>query len=184
MATGAQLSITPESRRYAEMRTDESALAFYRSNAVALGRDFDVDPIAATMNRASTDMGNVSVTVQPLDLASVRAGAEAQGYAFEPVPGLGDAALYSDQVGLYVGKGNRTAIYLLAAGGMTDQKAKVIAWPSTQKSRRAAGPSRSVTSVTRILALPAMAKGSARKAMAESSSPASSSVKRKGAATA
>ncbi|MGC2941647.1 MULTISPECIES: M20 family metallopeptidase [unclassified Brevibacterium] len=63
LATGAQLSITPESKRYAEMRTDESALDFYRSNAVALGRDFDVDPIAATMNRASTDMGNVSQIV-------------------------------------------------------------------------------------------------------------------------
>lgn len=74
-----------------------------------------------------TDMGNVSVTVQPLDLASVKSGAEAQGYKFETVPGLGDAAYYSSEVGLYVGKGNRTAIYLLAANGMEDQKAKVIA---------------------------------------------------------
>jgi amidohydrolase len=66
LATGAQLSITPESKRYAEMSTDESALDFYRSNAVALGRDFDVDPIAATMNRASTDMGNVSQIVDAI----------------------------------------------------------------------------------------------------------------------
>jgi len=74
-----------------------------------------------------TDMGNVSVTVQPLDLASVKSGAEAQGYKFGSVPGLGDAAYYSAEVGLYVGKGNRTAIYLLAANGMDDPKGKVIA---------------------------------------------------------
>lgn len=74
-----------------------------------------------------TDMGNVSVTVQPLDLASVKSGAEAQGYKFESVPGLGDAAYYSADVGLYVGKGNRTAIYLLAANGLDDPRGKVIA---------------------------------------------------------
>ncbi|WP_181273972.1 M20 family metallopeptidase [Brevibacterium oceani] len=66
LATGAELRITPESRRYSEMRTDETALDFYRSNATALGRDFDVDPIAATMNRASTDMGNVSQIVDAI----------------------------------------------------------------------------------------------------------------------
>lgn len=77
------------------------------------------------------DMGNVSVTVQPLDLASVKSGAEAQGYRFEAVPGLGDAAYYSADVGLYVGKGNRTAIYLLAANGMADPKGKVIALAKT-----------------------------------------------------
>lgn len=66
LATGAALSITPESKRYAEMRTDEDALEAYRSNAIALGRDFDVDPAAATMNRASTDMGNVSQTVNAI----------------------------------------------------------------------------------------------------------------------
>ncbi|MCS4594250.1 M20 family metallopeptidase [Brevibacterium sediminis] len=66
LATGAQLSITPESRRYSEMRTDEAALEAYRANALALGRDFDVDPVAATMNRASTDMGNVSQIVDAI----------------------------------------------------------------------------------------------------------------------
>ena len=76
LATGAQLSITPESRRYSEMRTDEDALDAYRANAVALGRDFDVDPVAATMNRASTDMGNVSQIVN----------------AFHPYIGVGSEA--------------------------------------------------------------------------------------------
>ena len=66
LATGATLTITPESKRYAEMRTDEDALELYRANALALGRDFDVDPVAATMNRASTDMGNVSQLVHAI----------------------------------------------------------------------------------------------------------------------
>ncbi|AZT92009.1 M20 family metallopeptidase [Brevibacterium aurantiacum] len=66
LATGASLSITPESKRYAEMRTDEEALESYRSNAIALGRNFDVDPVAATMNRASTDLGNVSQIVNAI----------------------------------------------------------------------------------------------------------------------
>ena len=66
LATGASLSITPESKRYAEMRTDEEALESYRANAIALGRSFNVDPIAATMNRASTDMGNVSQIVNAI----------------------------------------------------------------------------------------------------------------------
>lgn len=63
LASGARLTITPESPRYAEMRTDEAALAHYRTNAEALGRSFDVDPEEATMSRASTDMGNVSQVV-------------------------------------------------------------------------------------------------------------------------
>lgn len=66
LATGATLTVTPESERYAEMRTDEVALDLYRANAEALGRNFDVDPIAATMNRASTDMGNVSQLVNAI----------------------------------------------------------------------------------------------------------------------
>lgn len=73
------------------------------------------------------DMGNVSVTVHPVDLASVIEGAKAQGYSLEPIDGLGDAAWYSAEVGLYVGKGQRTAHYLLAANGMEDPKERVIA---------------------------------------------------------
>lgn len=66
LATGAKLTITPESERYAEMREDVAALDRYRENARALGRNFDVDPVAATMNRASTDMGNVSQIVNAI----------------------------------------------------------------------------------------------------------------------
>ena len=66
LATGAKLTVTPESKRYSEMRTDERALEHYRANARAIGRDFDVDPAASTMNRASTDMGNVSLVVDAI----------------------------------------------------------------------------------------------------------------------
>lgn len=66
LATGAELTVTPESERYAEMRTDVEAQERYRANAIRLGRDFDVEPDAATMNRASTDMGNVSQIVHAI----------------------------------------------------------------------------------------------------------------------
>ena len=66
LATGATLTVTPEGGRYSEMRTDVEALDFYRANAVAVGRDFDVDPVASSMNRASTDMGNVSQVVNAI----------------------------------------------------------------------------------------------------------------------
>lgn len=66
LATGATLTITPESKRYADMNTDEDALELYRANATAIGRNFDVDPLAAAMARASTDMGNVSQVVDAI----------------------------------------------------------------------------------------------------------------------
>jgi hypothetical protein len=106
---------------------------------LALGRETDVEKLEADggpagldicqfgyQGDAMLDMGNVSVTVQPVDLASVKAGAEEQGYKLEPVIGVGDAAYYSPDIGLYVGKGNKTAIYLLAAHGMTDAKERSI----------------------------------------------------------
>lgn len=63
LATGCELSIEPESKPYAEFHADEYALEAYRSNAVALGRSFETSGTAQTMNRASTDMGNVSQLV-------------------------------------------------------------------------------------------------------------------------
>ena len=73
------------------------------------------------------DMGQVTVTVNPVDLDSAIAAAKAQGYELEPVNGLGDEAYYSREIGLYVGKGNRTAIYLLGAGGLKDAKERTVA---------------------------------------------------------
>jgi amidohydrolase len=63
LATGATLDITPESKPYAEFRTYEPALVAYTRNAERLGRVFDRDTPARRMNRASTDMGNVSQVV-------------------------------------------------------------------------------------------------------------------------
>ncbi|OXM55753.1 M20 family metallopeptidase [Amycolatopsis alba] len=63
LATGCELTIEPESRPYAEFRADETALAAYRANALVLGREFAPDGTASRMNRASTDMGNVSQVV-------------------------------------------------------------------------------------------------------------------------
>jgi hypothetical protein len=72
------------------------------------------------------DTGQVSVTVQPVDLTRAIAAAKAEGYELEPVSGVGDEAYYSREIGLYVGKGNRTAIYLLGVGGLSDAKERTV----------------------------------------------------------
>ncbi|MQA09024.1 MAG: amidohydrolase [Pseudonocardiaceae bacterium] len=63
VATGCELSVEPESKPYAEFRADDSALAAYRRNAEELGRVCSAGATASRMNRASTDMGNVSQVV-------------------------------------------------------------------------------------------------------------------------
>lgn len=63
VATGCVLEIHPESKPYAQFRTDESLLAAYVANATRLGRVFEEGGAAGRMNRASTDMGNVSQVV-------------------------------------------------------------------------------------------------------------------------
>lgn len=63
LATGCELTITPESKPYAEFRTDRAALDLYRSNAEALGRRLETEGPATQMATASTDMGNVSQVV-------------------------------------------------------------------------------------------------------------------------
>jgi amidohydrolase len=82
LATGTKLTVTPESKRYAEMRTDEEALDFYRLNVERIGRSFDVDPMATTMNRASTDMGNVSQIVNAIH-PYIGVGSEASNHQRE-----------------------------------------------------------------------------------------------------
>ncbi|WP_101952408.1 M20 family metallopeptidase [Mycobacterium sp. 3519A] len=59
LATGCELTVTPESKPYAEFRTDDGLLATYVCRAEQLGRRFTTGP-DSLMNRASTDMGNVS----------------------------------------------------------------------------------------------------------------------------
>lgn len=66
LASGCEVEITPESKPYAEFRTDEPALAAYRRNAIALGRSFASDEVASRMNRASTDLGNVSQVIRAI----------------------------------------------------------------------------------------------------------------------
>ncbi|WP_199179399.1 M20 family metallopeptidase [Mycolicibacterium goodii] len=59
LASGAELTVTPESKPYAEFRTDEELLTCYERRATAIGRHFASGP-DTMMARASTDMGNVS----------------------------------------------------------------------------------------------------------------------------
>ncbi|MFE4952693.1 M20 family metallopeptidase [Streptomyces sp. NPDC056653] len=60
LASGCELEIEPESRPYSEFRGDAELLAVFRRTATELGRRFETGTPAARMNRASTDMGNVS----------------------------------------------------------------------------------------------------------------------------
>lgn len=62
LATGAVLSIEPESKPYSEFRTDERAITAFEGHLTALGRTLRA-PEESPMNRASTDMGNVSQIV-------------------------------------------------------------------------------------------------------------------------
>lgn len=59
LAAGCELTVTPESKPYAEFRTDEGLLRCYVRRAEQLGRRFSPGS-DSLMNRASTDMGNVS----------------------------------------------------------------------------------------------------------------------------
>ncbi len=63
LATGSSLELTPESKPYAEFRTYRPALEAYIRNAERLGRTSDLNSPGGRMNRASTDMGNVSQVV-------------------------------------------------------------------------------------------------------------------------
>lgn len=62
LATGAVLTIEPESKPYSEFRTDEWAITHFENHLVSLGRTLSA-PADSPMNRASTDMGNVSQIV-------------------------------------------------------------------------------------------------------------------------
>jgi amidohydrolase len=70
LATGCELEIEAEAPPYAEFRNDPELLPLYRANAEHLGREFlpsdgsgGAAGLAGRMNRASTDMGNVSLVV-------------------------------------------------------------------------------------------------------------------------
>jgi amidohydrolase len=63
LATGCEMQIEAESPRYSEFRNDEEMLALFVGRARALGRPFADAAPAGQMNRASTDMANVSLRV-------------------------------------------------------------------------------------------------------------------------
>ncbi len=65
LATGCELTVTPESKPYAEFRTDELLLDAYVRRAEELGRRFSSGS-DSLMNRASTDMGNVSQQISAI----------------------------------------------------------------------------------------------------------------------
>lgn len=62
VASGAALTVTAESKPYAEFRNDDQLLACYGRRATAVGRRLRTGP-DAMMARASTDMGNVSQVI-------------------------------------------------------------------------------------------------------------------------
>jgi amidohydrolase len=64
LATDCRLTISSEGEPYADFRNDTAVLSAYVANAEGLGRRFASADVPATrMNRASTDMGNVSQVV-------------------------------------------------------------------------------------------------------------------------
>ena len=62
LASGAALTVSAESKPYAEFRNDDDLLACYERRATAVGRRFRTGP-DTMMARASTDMGNVSQVI-------------------------------------------------------------------------------------------------------------------------
>lgn len=62
LASGAALTVSAESKPYAEFRNDDDLLACYERRATAVGRRFSTGP-DIMMARASTDMGNVSQVI-------------------------------------------------------------------------------------------------------------------------
>ncbi|WP_037368242.1 M20 family metallopeptidase [Amycolatopsis orientalis] len=104
LATGCELSVEPESKPYAEFRADETALAAYRANALELGREFAPDGTASRMNRASTDMGNVSQVVPAIHpyigIGSLPAINHQRGFAAHCVGGTAERALLDGAIAL------------------------------------------------------------------------------------
>jgi amidohydrolase len=104
LATGCELEVTPESKPYAEFRADAAALAAYRTNAEALGRTFADGGTASRMNRASTDMGNVSQVVPAIHpyigIGSLPAINHQREFGAQCVGDLADRALLDGAIAL------------------------------------------------------------------------------------
>ncbi|SEM03533.1 M20 family metallopeptidase [Streptacidiphilus jiangxiensis] len=117
LASGCALEIEPESPPYSEFRNDAELVARYRRNAEGIGRRFAPpgDP-AARMNRASTDMGNVSRVVRALHpyigVGSLPAVNHQREFAAACATATADAALLDGALALAL-----TAADLAAGGG-------------------------------------------------------------------
>jgi amidohydrolase len=107
LATGCELEIEAEAPRYAEFRNDPDLLPLYRANAERLGRQFlapGSDGGAGRMNRASTDMGNVSLVVPSIHpyigIGSLPAVNHQKEFAAHCVTPAADQALLDGAIGL------------------------------------------------------------------------------------
>jgi amidohydrolase len=110
LATGCGLEIEVEAPPYAEFRNDPDLLPLYRANAERLGRRFtpaDADGAAAAagrMNRASTDMGNVSLVLPAIHpyigIGSLPAVNHQKEFAAHCVTPAADAALVDGAIAL------------------------------------------------------------------------------------
>jgi amidohydrolase len=107
LATGCGLEIEVEAPPYAEFRNDPDLLPLYRVNAERLGRRFmpaDSEGAAGRMNRASTDMGNVSLTVPAIHpyigIGSLPAVNHQKEFAAHCVLPAADAALLDGAIAL------------------------------------------------------------------------------------
>jgi len=117
LATGCELEIEAEAPPYAEFRNDPDLLPLYRANAERLGRQFapaDGTPRdsggaasagdAGRMNRASTDMGNVSLVVPSIHpyigIGSLPAVNHQKEFAAHCVSPAADQALVDGAIGL------------------------------------------------------------------------------------
>ncbi len=120
LATGCELEIEAEAPPYAEFRNDPDLLQLYRANAERLGRRFAPaegtapggagaagdagDAGAGRMNRASTDMGNVSLVVPSIHpyigIGSLPAVNHQKEFAAHCVTQAADRALVDGAIGL------------------------------------------------------------------------------------
>ena len=125
LATGCELEIEAEAPPYAEFRNDPDLLPLYRANAERLGRQFAPaagsapggagagtagdagdagDAGAGRMNRASTDMGNVSLvlpSIHPyIGIGSLPAVNHQKEFAAHCVTQAADRALVDGAIGL------------------------------------------------------------------------------------
>ena len=114
LATGCELEIEAAAPPYAEFRNDPDLLPLYRANAERLGRQFlGTGPdgaaggdaaSASRMNRASTDMGNVSLVVPAIHpyigIGSLPAVNHQKEFAAHCVTPVADQALIDGAIGL------------------------------------------------------------------------------------